>query len=65
MATTALRGVTARTSGDLPTIGSPASAYVLTGSDLRDFDRDGTVLHSELVADIGRQPGCDAALAAL
>jgi len=42
MATTALRGVTARTSGDLPTIGSPAPAYVLTGSDLRDFDHRAT-----------------------
>ncbi|QBR92058.1 thiol peroxidase [Nocardioides euryhalodurans] len=42
MATTALGGRPARTAGDLPAVGSTAPAYVLTGGDLRDFDRSAT-----------------------
>jgi thiol peroxidase len=42
MATTVQRGSPVHTCGDLPAVGSPAPAYVLTGSDLRDFDRAAT-----------------------
>ena len=42
MATTVHRGATVHTSGELPSVGSPAPAYVLTGSDLQDFDRSAT-----------------------
>ena len=42
MATTVQRGATVHTCGELPAVGSPAPAYVLTGSDLRDFDRSAT-----------------------
>jgi len=45
MATTVHRGATVRTSGELPAVGSPAPAYVLTGGDLRDFDRSATPGH--------------------
>lgn len=36
MATTALDGTPAHTSGELPAVGSPAPAYTLTGGDLGD-----------------------------
>jgi len=42
MATTVQRGAPVRTSGELPAVGTTAPAYVLTGSDLRDFDPSAT-----------------------
>ncbi len=45
MATTVHRGATVHTSGELPAVGSSAPPYVLTGSDLRDFDRSATPGH--------------------
>ena len=40
MATTVLGGTPCRTSGELPDVGTTAPPYVLTGSDLADFDAD-------------------------
>lgn len=37
MATIALRGTPVRTVGELPAVGAPAPAFVLTGTDLADF----------------------------
>jgi thiol peroxidase len=42
MATTVQRGAPVRTSGELPVVGTTAPTYVLTGSDLRDFDASAT-----------------------
>jgi thiol peroxidase len=39
MATTLLGGSPVHTVGDLPSVGAPAPAYTLTGTDLLDFDR--------------------------
>lgn len=42
MATTVQRGAPVHTIGELPTVGTHAPDYVLTGGDLRDFDRSAT-----------------------
>ena len=42
MATTVQRGAPVHTIGELPTVGTRAPDYVLTGGDLRDFDRSAT-----------------------
>jgi thioredoxin-dependent peroxiredoxin len=40
MATTAFRGTSVQTVGELPAIGSPAPAFSLTGTDLADFAKE-------------------------